>query len=887
VGITWPLTGRREELALFDQALAAPGVSGVVFAGAAGVGKTRLAREALGAAEAAGWTARWAVATRAAASIPFGAVAHLLPAVDVAGHNRFELLRGAAADLVEATGNAMLVLGVDDAHLLDDASAALVHQLAATASGFVVATVRSGAPAPDWVVALWKDGLAERLEVQALGRGEVEKLVSAALRGQVDGTTLRDLWQLTDGNPMFLRELILGGLDSSALRQEGGVWRWEGPMTAAPRLVELVEARLGRLDPQEHDLLELLAFGEPLGGTLEHMVPAAVLAGAEGKGLLSAEQAGRRLEIRPAHPLYGEVVRAQASLLRVRLVQRRLAEAVEATGARRTGDLLRIVTWRLDVGLSSPPEQLTVGARHAMALFDYELAERLARAAVDAGGGLAAEYLVGETLLALGRVAEADLVLEGLAPRGTTDAERTQVAITRAFTLYWALNLPAQARAVLQRAQDEVTERGSRDELDTILASFVLYGGSCTDALRKVAGVLDRPGVGDRTVVQALVVATPALFLNGQIDHAIAAASRGLELARHLGEDAAAPWWQLQLSANLGNAYVAGGRLDEAEALAEKAYQRALGQPWPVEKAIWAGWLGQVFRARGRPRTALHWLREAAAAGQVDLPLPFMPAILGELAHAAALLGDLPAAEAALVGAERFTGESARVFQLWAASARPWVAAARGELSSAVTLALDLAKQAETGGQVTFRILALHDVARLGQPRRVAPALRDAVLGVEGHLAPIYAAHATALLAQDGAALDEVASSFASIGVNLLAAEAAAEAAHAYRAAGRHSSALAAARMATALAAACEGAHTPALDLLDRPPELTPREQEIAGLAARGLSSRAIAERLVISIRTVDNALQHVYGKLGLTSRTELRVALNRPDPAPTDHPSE
>jgi DNA-binding CsgD family transcriptional regulator len=78
------------------------------------------------------------------------------------------------------------------------------------------------------------------------------------------------------------------------------------------------------------------------------------------------------------------------------------------------------------------------------------------------------------------------------------------------------------------------------------------------------------------------------------------------------------------------------------------------------------------------------------------------------------------------------------------------------------------------------------------------------------------------------------------------------------------------------LVAACEGAHTPALDLLIHPPDLTPREQEIAGLAARGLSSRAIAERLVISVRTVDNALQHVYGKLGLTSRAEPRVALGR-----------
>ena len=130
-----------------------------------------------------------------------------------------------------------------------------------------------------------------------------------------------------------------------------------------------------------------------------------------------------------------------------------------------------------------------------------------------------------------------------------------------------------------------------------------------------------------------------------------------------------------------------------------------------------------------------------------------------------------------------------------------------------------------------------------------------------------------------------MASAFATIGVNLLAAEAAAEAARAYRAAGRRSSALAASRRAATLAAACEGAHTPALDLLIQPPDLTSREHEIAGLAARGLSSRAIAERLVISVRTVDNALQHVYGKLGLTSRAELRraLALNGPDSPPTD----
>jgi hypothetical protein len=270
--------------------------------------------------------------------------------------------------------------------------------------------------------------------------------------------------------------------------------------------------------------------------------------------------------------------------------------------------------------------------------------------------------------------------------------------------LYWGLNLPAKAKAVLQRARATVTERASQDQLAAMVAGFVLYGGCCADALREIADIVDRPGADDRTVLQALVVAVPALFLDGHTDQAIAAAHRGLELARRLGDDAAVPWWQLQLSANLGNAYLAGGWLDEADALAEEGYQRALGQPWPVEKALWAGWRGQVSRVRGRPRTALHWLREAAAAGQVEVQLPFMPAVLGELAHAAAMLGDLRTADAALVDAERFTAESARVFQLRVALARPWVAAARGERSRAVALALELAKQAQQQGQLTFHI---------------------------------------------------------------------------------------------------------------------------------------------------------------------------------------
>ncbi len=61
---------------------------------------------------------------------------------------------------------------------------------------------------------------------------------------------------------------------------------------------------------------------------------------------------------------------------------------------------------------------------------------------------------------------------------------------------------------------------------------------------------------------------------------------------------------------------------------------------------------------------------------------------------------------------------------------------------------------------------------------------------------------------------------------------------------------------------------------------LTSREREIAGLVARGLSSREIAARLVISKRTVDAHVNHIFAKLGLSSRVQLTIWLRNREPA-------
>jgi DNA-binding CsgD family transcriptional regulator len=65
------------------------------------------------------------------------------------------------------------------------------------------------------------------------------------------------------------------------------------------------------------------------------------------------------------------------------------------------------------------------------------------------------------------------------------------------------------------------------------------------------------------------------------------------------------------------------------------------------------------------------------------------------------------------------------------------------------------------------------------------------------------------------------------------------------------------------------------------PEQLTRQEGEILDLVRAGLSNRAIAERLVLSVKTVEGHLTTIYGKFGVTSRTQIVAALARSDADP------
>jgi DNA-binding NarL/FixJ family response regulator len=195
-------------------------------------------------------------------------------------------------------------------------------------------------------------------------------------------------------------------------------------------------------------------------------------------------------------------------------------------------------------------------------------------------------------------------------------------------------------------------------------------------------------------------------------------------------------------------------------------------------------------------------------------------------------------------------------------------------------MAVEAAEMARNLGAVALEAVVLHHAVRLGDASDVVSRLKQLAAQVPGSIADPFARHAAAVLARDGAALDSLSATFEAMGSPLLAAEAAVDASSAHSAAGYGQRAGASRHRAAALAAQCEDASTPALALLaaEEPDPLTRREREVAILAARGLTSKPIADRLGVTVRTVDNHLSHVFGKLGLTSRQQLRtLAIHRP----------
>jgi alpha galactosidase A-like protein/AAA ATPase-like protein len=405
------LTGRDSELGTIRRALSGGSNSGVVIVGAAGVGKTRLAREVLTRAQTSGERTNWIVGTESARPLPLGA---FTASIGDAISDPVSDVRRVINSFVAQQGQRRALIGVDDAHLLDGLSAHVVHQLAQSQGVRLVVTMRTGGEEPDAVTALWKDGLLTRLDLEPLSPETTRSLIETTLGGAVDARSAQRLWKLTGGNALFLRQLVTDQVAAGRMRPVAGVWMWDDDCAVSPSIGDMVGRLLGRLTPQLALIVDTLSQCEPLATeVLCDLVSRADLEAAEQMHLVVVERSDGMRLARLAHPLFGEIRRATAGEMYLSRIRGRLAQRLAADADGDMQATVRRALLTLESELPADPRLFLTSARFAMTLLDLDLADRFATAAAQSGAPEAIGVRA-MNLVLLGHGEQAEALLHGI-----------------------------------------------------------------------------------------------------------------------------------------------------------------------------------------------------------------------------------------------------------------------------------------------------------------------------------------------------------------------------------------------------------------------------------------------------------------------------------------
>jgi DNA-binding CsgD family transcriptional regulator len=863
VRFAWPLTGRGEELGTIDAAISAPDVSGIVVCGAAGVGKSRIAREALSHAASRGLETRWAIGTSSARTLPLGA---FVSWAGTAAADNLQVVRGVIESLTSAAPGTSVVIGVDDVHLIDDLSAFVLQQIVQRRAAKLVLTVRDGEPIPPGVREIWRDGQFDRLDLQPLSREEAATLVSATLGGPLDPDAESRLWRLTRGNVLYLRNIVEQEVGDRRLTQQHGFWRWTGDPVVSSTLAELIESRIGALPSEVGDVIDTLAVGEPIELTaLRRITDPVAVEGADMRGLITLDRVDGDVEVRVAHPLYGEVRRRRAASTKLRRLRGRVAAELAASEDR---DGMRVVVRRaalsLDSDLEPDADLLLRAAQGAVWLADLPLADRLANAAIRAGGGAEAKFVRAHALSWLSRGEEADAVLAAIPTAELTDADHARLAFLRASNLLWSLADPNGAKRLIDNAIQ------THACIDAFLTVYWAAAGKPERAFEsaKDLDLQSLPNIVAAVTAWAIAVAAGDA---GRISEAANAAGTGYAIANSAFD--AAHMRFVIADGHIG-ALLLSGQISEAGDVAERLQKQSSDLPGAA----------QLMSAAVAARSALGAgdLRSACAQLEPTVELLFASGETNGFGYryqlprttALAMRGLAEEAAAALATLKERRHPSWRYVDYEHAIAEAWVAASQGAVTEATATALAAAETARANGQFAAEVLCLQTATQFGS-RATAARLGELEAIVEGPRVGIASRFATALKVGDAPALVAVSREFEQMGDVVAAIDAAAHAAVAYRQQDRRGSAFGCTTRAEELAER-SGASTAALGRAAERLPLTDREREVVMLIGEGLSSRAAAQRLSLSVRTVEGHIYRAMAKTGTSTRDELVALLPR-----------
>ncbi|WP_285116075.1 LuxR family transcriptional regulator [Leifsonia sp. fls2-241-R2A-40a] len=894
----------------------------VLVTGEAGLGKTALLADV--AARLEGWTVLRVHADSFESDLAYATVETLVRRLNSTSRRGADGIRPPSPgddpltvgrsllDAIDAVGGPVCLL-LDDAQWVDEPSARalrfVVRRLAEQSFLFAAAT----RPQQSSVAGLFDDLAATtvnhaRIELAPLTVGDTQELAQHLLGHPVSRRTATRLTEATQGSPLLLSVLLsqLRDTFAQAIHPAG----WDLPATAITPLATAISAALDGADPSVRAAAELVAVLRdplplPVVGTIAGRLGMDVdVLGAAARGLVLAETRDGVLRVEPAHAILADSLASELDLEQRVAIHRVAADVLSGH---------RALRHRVEAADRTDPTLVAELLAAALAVSDLGQAEQAlsyARSAYDLAAGADAQ----RALLELGliamrfrmheRILELRPAFEALPASPTRDAVLVEVrtlsgdlpgalalglwferrrATTpdeRALRAHVAEALPKVLMATgdfagvlehLDRARRHIAESPAPEEVvDPALRWMAapqndltrLLGWAINSAAHArrpelfapLTGELDRllDGHESPAAVDALVSRSRVFILKGDIARAHADLSRASELARRFPTSWTAGFARTMYAHML----FLTGEWEESVTLADTAVALALDETdlscWPI-----ALWVSALVRAgRGEAEAVEERLQ---AAAQAD------PRITGSYD------GDLPHLARAELGRALGHPEDQLL-----ATEQAEAAGARGS----------------TLGWLTYRVDALAALGRPDEARaayeRCAQAalwrpyygslrwLEGRVLEAEGRLPEALAAYVAAAeepgaelfaFAQAVAALDAGRVAVAQGGIEQ-ARELLESAASTFRRLGAAGYLARCVRLVEETAVA-----TSAVDPLAA---LTTRERQVAHALAAGMTNKEIAERLYVSVTTVNFHVRNILSKLGLRSRRDLRSLSRR-----------
>ncbi|MCA2238104.1 AAA family ATPase [Mycobacterium avium] len=844
---------------------------GVALVGDGGVGKSTLARMLAKTVESAGRTVRFALGTQTGWAVPLGAFSR---AVSLGVGHEPAIMLAAAHNTLGQDKN--LVVVVDEAQLLDPLSATLVNQLAAGRSARLIVTIRSGEPVLDAVTALLKERLLLTVHVDPFTREQTELLAGAVLGGPVDTRLVDELFERSAGNLLLLRGFLTAGVESGALVHTEQGWQLQGPLRGDRELHDALEYRLQSLSSEEREVVEVLATAELLEWEiLRDICDADAMASLERRGLIQLVTDGSHTLVQLNHPMLGEAATRHAGVVRSRqlngILAKTLRKHLRAAGRRsQISDprgRIQLAQFIMRSDLEPDLDVVIKAAADAMAMSNVVLGEQLATFAVDRGGGLPAALVLAEAVSWQGRGEEADSILLGA---DVDDADEWLIArwgCLRAANLAWGCGDAEGATRVLAEVKQRLATEGSLQLIDALDVSIGFFRGDIARTIEFGPGLCE-PDVVPMATVWAAVATCGALTAVGRFSEVGRIAAAGVRATAQCR--AGAQRFAIGLAEVM--AATAAGDYPAAERI-HKRYA-ALATGLPAAEAMVDAMLGVLQLTRGELQEACATLDRSISQLSQGFPLPWQLVVGALQAQAEGARGDSAAAAVALRRVEEAYGPHVAVFLPELELARAWERAAAGDTAGAQTQAMQAAQTARKAGMHLVEMRARHAALRFGD-RAQAARVDELASILNSPSAQAVADHARGLAQHDGDLLDAAAHRFADLGALAFAADAAAQAASEHARRGDRRKEVESSTWAHALAGQC-GSRTPALDAAARPLPFSGRERQIVNLVAAGLSNREIADRLVISVRTVEGHLYRLFTKLGINNRDQLIQLIRR-----------